>query len=299
MAFITYPAPCKINLFLHITGRRPDGYHTLQSLFLLLDHGDEVRIRVREDGQLVHRNPLPGVPPEKDLAIRAARALQRASGCRLGADIYCDKRVPMGGGLGGGSSDAATVLMALNQQWQLGYSRQQLMTIGLSLGADVPVFIFGQPAWAEGVGEQLVAVALPSAMMEKYYVVITPQVEVPTAQIFAHQALTRDSKPLRIADFSNGANSGAFWQQARNDMEAVVCMLYPQVSKTLAWLKQYGDARMSGSGASVFVAVDNAEKADELIANRPENTSGFWAKGLEYHPLFASVADGDQATQQV
>lgn len=299
MAFITYPAPCKINLFLHITGRRPDGYHTLQSLFLLLDHGDEVRIRVREDGQLMHMNPLPGVPPEKDLTIRAARALQQASGCKLGADIYCDKRVPMGGGLGGGSSDAATVLMALNQQWQLNYSRQQLMTIGLSLGADVPVFIFGQPAWAEGVGEQLAAVALPSAMHEKYYVVITPQVEVPTAQIFAHQALTRDSKPLRIADFSNGANSGAFWQHARNDMEAVVCMLYPQVGKTLAWLKQYGDARMSGSGASVFVAVDSAEKADELIANRPENTSGFWAKGLEYHPLFASVADGNQATQQV
>ena len=293
MAFIPYPAPCKINLFLHITGRRADGYHNLQSLFLLLDHGDELRIRIREDGQLVHMNPLPGVPPEKDLTIRAARALQQASGCKLGADIYCDKRVPMGGGLGGGSSDAATVLMALNLQWQLGYSRQQLMAIGLTLGADVPVFIFGQPAWAEGIGEQLTALHLSPAMLENYYVVITPQVEVPTAQIFAHQALTRDSKPLRIADFSNGANSSAFWQQARNDMEAVVCELYPQVANILAWLKQYGDARMSGSGASIFVAVDSAEKAEQLIANRPENTSGFWAKGLEYHPLFASVADGN------
>jgi 4-diphosphocytidyl-2-C-methyl-D-erythritol kinase len=299
MAFIPYPAPCKINLFLHITGRRADGYHNLQSLFLLLDHGDELRIRIREDGQLVHMNPLPGVPPEKDLTIRAARALQQASGCKLGADIYCDKRVPMGGGLGGGSSDAATVLMALNLQWQLGYSRQQLMAIGLTLGADVPVFIFGQPAWAEGVGEQLTALPLPPAMLENYYVVITPQVEVPTAQIFAHQALTRDSKPLRIADFSNGANSSAFWQQARNDMEAVVCELYPQVANILAWLKQYGDARMSGSGASIFVAVDSAEKAEQLIANRPENTSGFWAKGLEYHPLFASVADGNQQASQM
>lgn len=299
MAFIPYPAPCKINLFLHITGRRADGYHNLQSLFLLLDHGDELRIRIREDGQLVHMNPLPGVPPEKDLTIRAARALQQASGCKLGADIYCDKRVPMGGGLGGGSSDAATVLMALNLQWQLGYSRQQLMAIGLSLGADVPVFIFGQPAWAEGVGEQLTALPLPPAMLENYYVVITPQVEVPTAQIFAHQALTRDSKPLRIADFSNGANSSAFWQQVRNDMEAVVCELYPQVANILAWLKQYGDARMSGSGASIFVAVDSAEKAEQLIANRPENTSGFWAKGLEYHPLFASVADGNQQASQM
>jgi len=299
MELLTYPAPCKINLFLHITGRRTDGYHELQSLFLLLDHGDELHIGVRQDGQLLHANPLPGVPPEQDLTIRAARALQQASGTMLGAEIRCIKRTPMGGGLGGGSSDAATMLMALNQQWQLGYSRQQLMQIGLSLGADVPVFIFGQTAWAEGVGERLVAVSLPPAMLEKYYVVITPQVEVPTAKIFAHQALTRDSKPLRIADFSNGANSGAFWQQVRNDMEAVVCALYPEVAKTLHWLKQYGDARMSGSGASVFVAVDSEQKARELIENRPKNTSGFWSKGLKYHPLFASIADDDRATKSV
>ncbi|HCU84057.1 MAG TPA: 4-(cytidine 5'-diphospho)-2-C-methyl-D-erythritol kinase [Methylophilus sp.] len=299
MELLTYPAPCKINLFLHITGRRADGYHALQSVFLLLDHGDKLRIRVRQDGQIVHMNPLPGVPPEKDLTVRAARALQQASQCTLGADIECIKRTPMGGGLGGGSSDAATVLMALNQQWQLGYSRQQLMAIGLTLGADVPVFIFGQTAWAEGVGEQLSAVSLPADMLEKYYVVITPQVEVPTAKIFAHQALTRDSKPLRMADFSNGANSSAFWQQAKNDMEAVVCALYPDVANTLLWLKQYGDARMSGSGASVFVAVDSEKKAHELIENRPKNTSGFWSKGLKYHPLFASVADDDQVTKSV
>ena len=299
MELLTYPAPCKINLFLHITSRRADGYHDLQSIFLLLDHGDELRIRVRQDGEIVHLNPLPGVPAEKDLSIRAARALQQASQCTFGADIACIKRTPMGGGLGGGSSDAATVLMALNQQWQLGYSRQQLMQIGLTLGADVPVFIFGQTAWAEGVGEQLAAVALPPAMLEKYYVVITPQVEVPTAKIFAHQALTRDSKPLRMADFSNGANSSAFWQQVRNDMEAVVCALYPDVANTLLWLKQYGDARMSGSGASVFVAVESETKARELIENRPKNTFGFWSKGLEYHPLFGSVSDDDQNTKSV
>jgi 4-diphosphocytidyl-2-C-methyl-D-erythritol kinase len=299
MELLTYPAPCKINLFLHITGRRADGYHDLQSVFLLLDHGDELRIRVRQDGEIVHLNPLPGVPAEKDLTIRAARVLQQASHCTLGADITCIKRTPMGGGLGGGSSDAATVLMALNQQWQLGYSRQQLMQIGLTLGADVPVFIFGQTAWAEGVGEQLAAVALPPDLLEKYYVVITPQVEVPTAKIFAHQALTRDSKPLRMADFSNGANSSAFWQQAKNDMEAVVCALYPEVKNTLAWLKQYGDARMSGSGASVFVAVDSETKAQALIENRPKNTSGFWSKGLKYHPLFASITDDDQSTKSV
>lgn len=294
-----YPAPCKINLFLHITGRRADGYHDLQSVFLLLDHGDELRIRVRQDGQLIHLNPLPGVLPEQDLTIRAARALQKATGCALGAEIECLKHIPMGGGLGGGSSDAATVLMALNQLWQLGLSRARLMQIGLTLGADVPVFIFGQPAWAEGVGEQLTAITPPAGMLDQYFVVLTPQVEVPTAKIFAHQALTRNSKPLRIADFSNGANSSACWQQARNDMEAVVCTLYPQVADTLAWLKQYGNARMSGSGASVFVAVDSVKKAEELIANKPENTSGFWAKGLEYHPLFASVTGDDQAKQSV
>lgn len=293
MEFISYPAPCKINLFLHITGRRDDGYHSLQTVFLLLDHGDTLRIRVREDGQLHHLNPLPGVPAEKDLTIRAARALQESSGCQLGAEIECLKRTPMGGGLGGGSSDAATVLMALNQQWQLGYTRQQLMQIGLTLGADVPVFIFGQPAWAEGVGEQLSAVKMPTDMLEKYYVVITPHIEVPTAKIFAHQALTRDSKPLRIADFSNGVNSTTFWQQARNDMEPIVCSLYPEVSDSLQWLKQFGDARMSGSGASVFVAVDSEIKANDLIENRPKNTSGFWAKGLKYHPLFKTVLNED------
>ncbi|HEY0906087.1 MAG TPA: 4-(cytidine 5'-diphospho)-2-C-methyl-D-erythritol kinase [Methylophilus sp.] len=290
----TFFAPCKLNLFLHITGRRPNGYHCLQSIFLLLDHGDTLTIKVRQDGEIVHLNPLPGVPAEQDLIVRAARTLQTASGCRLGADLSIEKRTPMGGGLGGGSSDAATVLMALNHLWQTRYTRTQLMQLGLQLGADVPVFIFGQTAWAEGIGEDLRPIALPETLMQQHYVVITPQVQVPTAQIFADQALTRDSKPLRIADFSNGAYSSAFWQSVRNDMEPVVSRLYPVVAETLAWLKQYGDARMSGSGASVFVAVDSEKKADELIANRPENTSGFRAKGLEYHPLFALTSESSE-----
>lgn len=281
-----YFAPCKLNLFLHITGRQPNGYHQLQTLFVLLDHGDRLTLTVRQDGRILHANPIAGVSPAQDLTVRAAQALQTASGCRLGIEIHCEKHIPMGGGLGGGSSDAATVLLALNQLWRLGYSRAQLMQIGLTLGADVPVFIFGRTAWAEGVGEQLTAIQLPATMMAKHYVVITPHVQVPTAQIFAHQALTRDSKPLRIADFSNDANSSAFWQTAKNDMEAVVCSIYPAVTNTLAWLKQYGDAKMSGSGASIFVAVDNEQLANDLIANRPENTSGFTAKALEYHPLF-------------
>lgn len=282
-----YVAPCKLNLFLHITGRLPNGYHSLQSLFLLLDHGDRLTITPRLDGQIVHLNPLPGVFPAQDLCIRAARALQAASHSTLGADIYLEKRTPMGGGLGGGSSDAATVLMALNHLWALDYSRAQLMQIGLSLGADVPVFIFGQAAWAEGVGEQLQAVDLPETMWAQTFVVLTPHVQVPTAQIFAHQALTRDSKPLRIADFSNDANFSTFWQAVGNDMQQVVCALFPEVKHTLDWLGQYGDARMSGSGASVFVAVSNQDQAEKILQAKPKNTSGFFAKGLKCHPHFS------------
>ena len=282
-----YFAPCKLNLFLHITGRLSNGYHSLQSLFVLLDHGDRLTIKPRTDGQIMHLNPLAGVPPEQDLCIRAALALQQASGCKLGAEIHLQKHTPMGGGLGGGSSDAATVLLALNQLWQLDYSRAQLMQLGLTLGADVPVFIFGQPAWAEGVGEQLQPVHLPDSLWSQFFVVLTPQIQVPTAQIFAHQALTRDSKPLRIADFSNDANFAAFWQTVGNDMQSVVCALYPEVGRTLDWLSQFGDARMSGSGASVFVAVSSREQAEKILRSKPENTSGFYANGLKCHPHFS------------
>lgn len=290
MTSITTLAPCKLNLFLHITGRRDDGYHLLQSLFLLLAYGDTLCITRREDGELRLLQPLPGVLPAQDLCIRAARALQQATGCRLGADILCEKRTPLGGGLGGGSSDAASVLMALNQLWQLGLTREALMQIGVSLGADVPVFIFGQTAWAEGIGEQLIAWPWQQAVLARYYVVLTPALAVPTAQIFAQQALTRDSKPLRIADFSNGAFASAFWQNTRNDLQAVVCTLYPAVAQLIDWASQFGPARMSGSGASVFVVVDSARQAEEILSQRPENTSGFWAKGLEYHPLFSTLA---------
>lgn len=295
MTRLTYPAPCKLNLFLHITGRRDDGYHNLQSLFVLLDYGDTLHIARREDGQIRQAQPLLGVPPTQDLCLRAARALQQATGCSLGADIHCEKRIPMGGGLGGGSSDAATVLLALNHLWHLGLSRAELMRIGLTLGADVPVFLFGQTAWAEGIGEQLTAWPWTAEILARYYVVLTPAVAVPTAQIFAQQALTRDSKALRIADFSNGAFASAFWQQTRNDMQAVVCAMYPAVAELIDWASQFGHARMSGSGASVFVVVDSAQQAEKILSQRPENTSGFWAKGLEYHPLFDTVSASSSA----
>ncbi|HEY0561719.1 MAG TPA: 4-(cytidine 5'-diphospho)-2-C-methyl-D-erythritol kinase [Methylophilus sp.] len=278
----TFLAPAKINLFLHITGRRPDGYHTLQSIFLLLDFYDRMTLSVTDHGAITRSSTLMNVAPEQDLCVRAAKALQLATGCTLGVDISVEKHIPMGGGLGGGSSDAATMLLALNQLWQLNLSRQALMDIGLRLGADVPVFIFGQTAWAEGIGEQLSVVTLSPDVYSAYYLVLTPQINVPTAQIFSHTGLTRDTKPLKIADFS----SEAYSKQFRNDLEKVVCEEFSAVATTLAWLNQYGHARMSGSGASVFVAVNSKQQADALLANRPENTSGFVAKGLVKHPHF-------------
>jgi 4-diphosphocytidyl-2-C-methyl-D-erythritol kinase len=275
-------APAKINLFLHITGRRADGYHTLQSVFQLLDFYDTLHLSVRQDGQIMRQSELANVPAEQDLCVRAARALQDATHCKLGVDISVEKHIPMGGGLGGGSSDAATMLLALNQLWSLHLNRQTLMQIGVRLGADVPFFLFGQTAWAEGIGEELTPVSVPNTTDEETYLVLTPQVNVVTAQIFANSRLTRDTKPLKIADFSSQANSKLF----RNDLENVVCEEFPSVATTLQWLNQFGEARMSGSGASVFVKVNSTQVAAELLAKKPTNTNGFIAKGLNYHPHF-------------
>ena len=274
--FQPFLAPAKINLFLHITGRRADDYHTLQSVFQLLDFYDTIHLKSTPTGEIRRVNKLANVPASQDLCVRAALALQQATGCKQGVDIAIEKRIPMGGGLGGGSSDAATVLTALNHLWETHLSRAQLMQIGLTLGADVPVFIFGQNAWAEGIGEQLSAIDLAPS----YYVVLTPQVHVSTAQVFANSALTRDTKPLKIADFSRDANSEVF----KNDLEAIVCKEFPAVASTLKWLGQYGKAKMSGSGASVFVAVNSQIKADEILAQKPANTAGFVAKGIAKHP---------------
>jgi 4-diphosphocytidyl-2-C-methyl-D-erythritol kinase len=280
--FQTFLAPAKINLFLHITGRRADGYHTLQSAFQLLDFYDIIHLKTTNTGQIKRLSTLKNVPESQDLCVRAAQALQLATGCKQGAEIRIEKRIPMGGGLGGGSSDAATVLLALNHLWQLHLSRTQLMQIGLTLGADVPVFIFGQTAWAEGVGEILSPVNLPESQRDSYYVVLTPDEHVSTAQVFANLRLTRDTKPLKIADFSSSGNSSGF----RNDLETIVCEDFPAVATTLNWLKPYGEARMSGSGASVFVAVNSKPVADKILARKPANTKGFVAKGLTKHPHY-------------
>jgi 4-diphosphocytidyl-2-C-methyl-D-erythritol kinase len=271
--FQTFPAPAKVNLFLHITGRRADGYHLLQSVFRLIDKSDVLHLRPTADGIIQRVQDVPGVPEENDLCVRAARLLQKHADCRQGVEIRLEKNLPMGGGLGGGSSDAATVLLALNRLWNLNFPRQELLALGLQLGADVPVFIFGNNAWAEGVGEQLQAIPLPDA----WYVVLTPDVHVSTAEIFSSQELTRDTIPAKMAAFFKG--------YGRNDLEPVVCRHYPAVENCLAWLKQFGDARMSGSGASVFLEVESEAEAQRVFALKPENFCGFVAQGLDKHPL--------------
>lgn len=272
------PAPAKINLFLHIVGRRPDGYHLLQTAFRMLDWGDEITLRRRDDGLIVRTNDVPGVPAEADLVVRAARALQAASGSPFGAEIGVLKRIPMGGGLGGGSSDAASVLLALNRLWGCGLSRKALQEIGLKLGADVPFFIFGETAFAEGVGEALSPLAVPPA----WYVMVAPPVSVPTAEIFSTKELTRDTEILIMQGFAA--------HKTRNDMQAVVCVKYPEVAESLEWLSQYGDARMSGSGACLFAPFDAEGRARQVAASAPSGWKVWVAQGLDRHPLKDWVA---------
>ncbi len=267
------PAPAKINLFLHIVGRRADGYHLLQTAFRMLDWGDEITLRRRDDGAIVRTSDVPGVPADADLVVRAARALQAASGTRCGADIGVVKRIPMGGGLGGGSSDAASVLVALNRIWACGLSRGQLQEIGLKLGADVPFFIFGRTAFAEGVGEALQAMDVAPA----WYVMVAPPVAVPTAEIFSAPELTRNSEPIIMRRFAT--------HTTRNDMQATVCKRFPEVAEALVWLSQYGAARMSGSGACIFAPFDSEEKAQQVVATAPQGWKVWVAAGLDRHPL--------------
>jgi 4-diphosphocytidyl-2-C-methyl-D-erythritol kinase len=272
-------APAKLNLFLHVTGRRPDGYHTLQTVFQLIDWADTLHFSRRGDGRIVHTNPLDGVAPEDDLTVRAARLLQQTSGCRYGVDIGIFKRLPRGGGLGGGSSDAATTLLALNRLWQLELPRATLMSLGLKLGADVPFFIFGQNAFAEGVGEALQPVVLPPSV----YLVIHPGVEVPTAAIFSDEGLTRDTPPLIIADFLACHFPHEF---GKNDLQAVAARKYAEVAQALAWLgSRSSHARMSGSGACVFARYTDEAAAQAVLAQLPPQWTGKVTRSLDCHPL--------------
>lgn len=272
------PAPAKLNLFLHITGRREDGYHLLQTVFQLLDHGDELRLQRRADGQLQLDGDSAGVSRENNLVMRAARALRETTGCALGASIHLLKRLPAGAGLGGGSSDAATTLLGLNHLWNTGLDLDQLETIGLSLGADVPLFVRGHSAWAEGIGEQLQAITLP----EDWFLVIHPGCAVSTAEIFSDPALTRHTRPIKIPAFLG--------QGGHNDCEPVARRRYPAIDSALRWLSQHAPARMTGTGSCVFARFATASDAQQVLEQLPKAWSGFVARGVNQSPAHTALA---------
>jgi len=284
-------APAKLNLFLHITGRRPDGYHDLQTVFQLLDWGDTLHFTRRQDGRITRTVEVEGVPAEHDLTVRAATLLKQHTGTQEGVEIDIEKRLPMGAGLGGGSSDAATTLLALNRLWKLNLPREELQALALKLGADVPFFVFGKNAFAEGVGEALEAVQLPP----RHFLVVTPRVHVPTAEIFSEKSLTRDTKACKIAVFLAQQATQTGWPDSfgRNDMQAVVAGKYAEVAQVLRWFDCIAPARMTGSGASVFAAFASRTEAEtahaKLLAEQPDWRSAV-ASSLDAHPLFAFAA---------
>jgi len=272
-ATLSLPAPAKLNLFLHITGRRADGYHNLQTLFQFVDYGDTLHFSCRDDGQINLHTELPGVAPEDNLIVKAAKRLQTATGTSLGADITLEKRLPMGGGIGGGSSDAATTLVGLNRLWESNLSDDQLAAIGIALGADVPVFVHGKAAWAEGVGERLTPVELE----EPWYLVVIPPYSVSTAEIFSDQRLTRDTSPITLAAFREVGG--------RNDCLPVVAARYPEIRNTLILLNNYCEAKMTGTGSCLFGAFPNEREADKVRARLPATLRSFVAKGCNVSPL--------------
>ncbi len=269
-----WPAPAKLNLFLHVVGRRPDGYHLLQTVFRFIDYCDTVTLRVREDGLVNRANDVAGIAADEDLTVRAALLLKAATGTALGAEILLEKRLPVGGGLGGGSSDAATALLALNHLWDTRLDRERLLALALELGADVPAFVFGENAFAEGIGERLT----PLALAQDWYLVLMPPATVATAQIFADPELKRDSKPIRMQAFSADL--------AGNDLEATVCREFPEVERHLEWLRRAGPAWVTGSGACVFAAFPTENAARQVWSLVPAGMQGFIAQGLARHPLY-------------
>lgn len=278
-----WPAPAKLNLFLHVTGRRADGYHELQTIFQLIDLTDTLSFTVRPDGRLERPEGPRDVPPEADLTLRAARALKEATGTPLGATLHVHKRIPLGAGLGGGSSDAATTLLALNELWGCGLTLAELARLGLPLGADVPVFVQGSSAWAEGVGERLTPVELP----ERWYLIIYPGVGVSTREVFQSPELTRNSPLITIRAF--------FDSGGRNDCEPVVRARAPEVADALDWLARFAPARMTGTGACVFAVFGSAAEAERLAAQVPDRWMSFVARGLNTSPAHAQLPHGRRA----
>jgi 4-diphosphocytidyl-2-C-methyl-D-erythritol kinase len=277
-AWTAWPAPAKLNLFLHIVGRRADGYHRLQTVFQLLDWGDTIRLRVREDGVISRVAGLENVAAEDDLVVRAARALQSASGCKFGADIAVEKRIPAGTGLGGGSSDAATVLVALNMLWNTRLSADALAEIGRKLGADVPVFVRGRSAWAEGVGDELTAIDLPP----RHFVIVDPQIAVSTAALFQAPELTRDTPPTTISRYLAG-------METANAFAPVARRRFPRVAAALDWLGRFGEARLSGSGGCGFAAVASQRDAEDIVRQCPPPFRAWTARGVNRSPLHEAL----------
>ncbi|MFT5425709.1 MAG: 4-diphosphocytidyl-2-C-methyl-D-erythritol kinase [Gammaproteobacteria bacterium] len=277
-----WPAPAKLNLMLHITGRRNDGYHLLQTVFQFIDFSDSLDFRIRDDGKISRQSNWDGVVEADDLIIHAAKALQQESGCQSGADISLEKRLPSGAGLGGGSSDAATTLVALNHLWGLEFTVEKLADIGLQLGADVPVFVHGHAAWAEGVGEQLT----PIEPKEPWYLVVKPDCCVSTMEVFSSPDLTRNTPAIRIRDFQRDGG--------HNDCESVVKDLYQEVAEALDWLGQFAVAKMTGTGSCVFAGFDKQQQAESVYEKLPQGWEGFVAKGLNHSPLQTRLKKEDE-----
>ena len=271
-----WPAPAKLNLFLHIVGRRADGYHLLQTIFQLLDWGDMVHLRSRPDGAIVRRDAIPGIAEPQDLGVRAALALKAHTGSPLGAEIRIEKDIPIGGGLGGGSSDAASVLVGLNEVWGTRCPAEELAALGLGLGADVPVFVHGQSAWAEEIGERLTPLELPRT----HFVIVDPRVSIVTAALFQAPELTRNSSPTTISDYLEDLGAGT-----TNVFAPVARARYPQLAAALDWLDRFGKARLSGSGSAVFAAVDSEARAQEIVRACPPEFSARVARGVDRSPL--------------
>ena len=271
------PAPAKLNLFLHITGRRADGYHNLQTLFQLLDYSDTLIFIANNSGKIQLSPSLPDVEDKDNLIVRAALLLQQQTGCTAGATIQIEKKLPMGGGLGGGSSNAATTLVGLNHLWQLNISIEKLAELGRQLGADVPVFVHGHSAWAEGVGEQLQAVEIP----ENWYLVLNPNIHASTAEVFSHEQLTRNTHPRTIR--------AVLEQGGRNDCQNVAEMLYPAIREARKWLENFASAQMTGTGACVFSRFESKAAAEAVLNQKPDHLQGFVAKGVNQSPLYSNL----------
>lgn len=287
MQTLTLPAPAKLNLFLHITGQREDGYHLLQTIFQFLDYSDEITLNLRTDDKIQRIKGLEDIPQESDLCVRAANLLQSQTNSSLGVDISINKILPIGGGIGGGSSDAATVLLGLNKLWQCGLSTQDLAAIGLSLGADVPVFINGFAAWAEGVGEQLTPINLP----EKWFLVVHPKVFVSTSEIFADQGLTRDCEPIKIARFLRDSGIEEKLDTVSNVFEPVVRNRYQEIADAIDWLSNFSSARLTGTGSCLFASFTSQSSAKQVLSQLPKDRQwqGFVAKGVNTSPLLLAL----------